>query len=377
VSAFRERKSILVSIELTQVVKTFQTAGNAYTALKGIDLKIDHGEFVAIVGKSGSGKSTLINMITGIDTPTSGSVTVGGVDVTRMRRSHLAQWRGRNLGIIFQFFQLLPTLTLLENVMLPMDFCNMYSSKERRSRGLALLEQVGMAEHAHKMPGMVSGGQQQRVAIARSLANDPPIIVADEPTGSLDSKTADAIFRLFERLVESGKTVVMVTHDNDLAKKVRRSVIVADGEIVNQYVLQALPNLDVDMLTQLQPVLVQRQFAPGEVIIRAGDEGDQAYIITKGVVEVFLPVPSGDDIHVATLREGQYFGEIALVRGGPRTATVRASEQEGVELMAIGREAFGGMLSGSALTQEEMNEVIRVRLEELSRMRGDGHGASS
>jgi putative ABC transport system ATP-binding protein len=364
-----------MSIELRQVVKTFHSEGNSYTAVKGIDLTIRKGEFVAIVGKSGSGKSTLINMMTGIDIPTSGSVIVADTDVTKLRRGSLAQWRGRNLGIIFQFFQLLPTLTLLENVMLPMDFCGMYTPRERRSRALELLEQVGMASLANKMPSMVSGGQQQRVAIARSLANDPPIIVADEPTGSLDSKTADAIFQLFERLVENGKTVVMVTHDNDLAKKVQRSVIVADGEIVNQYIVQALPDLDVDMLTQLQPVLERQMYAPGEVIIRAGEEGDKAYIITKGVVEVYLSRPSGVDIHVATLKEGQYFGEIALVRGGPRTATVRSSGHGPVELMALGREAFGGMLSGSVGTEEEMNRVIRARLEELIRLGGDGRGA--
>ncbi|MFC0216165.1 ATP-binding cassette domain-containing protein [Paenibacillus chartarius] len=362
-----------MSIRLHQVIKTFQTAEHAYTALKGIDLSIETGEFVAIIGKSGSGKSTLINMMTGIDTPTSGTVTVEGIDITRLRRGQLAQWRGRRMGIIFQFFQLLPTLTLLENVMLPMDFCGMFTPKERRSRAYALLEQVDMAEHAHKMPAMISGGQQQRVAIARSLANDPPIIVADEPTGSLDSKTADSIFGLFARLVENGKTVVMVTHDNDLAKKVQRSIIVADGEIVNEYVLQALPNLDVDMLTHLHAVLQRLNYAPGEVIVRAGEEGDKAYIITKGKVNVYMPRPPGEDVHVATLEAGQYFGEIALMRGGPRTATVRASEHGAVELMALGKEAFGAVIGSSSLTRQEMDQVIRQRLEELSRMGAEGY----
>lgn len=218
-------------VELRQVVKTFRTAAGSFTALRGVDLQIDAGEFVAVVGKSGSGKSTLINMLTGIDRPTTGQVYVGDTAVHKLSEGQLAVWRGRNVGIVFQFFQLLPTLTLLENVLLPMDFAGRYPAGERRERALFLLEQVGMAEQAGKLPTAISGGQQQRVAIARALANDPPIVVADEPTGNLDSKTADAVFALFERLVDGGKTILMVTHDNDLAARAGRSVVVADGRI--------------------------------------------------------------------------------------------------------------------------------------------------
>ncbi|HET7769692.1 MAG TPA: ABC transporter ATP-binding protein [Chloroflexota bacterium] len=221
-------------VEVRGVVKTFETAAGTFTALKGIDLQIDAGEFTAVIGKSGSGKSTLLNMLTGIDRPTSGEVLVGDTQVHALSEGKLAVWRGRSLGIVFQFFQLLPTLTLLENVMLPMDFGNRGTAGERRERGLALLETVGMAEHAQKLPNAISGGQQQRVAIARALANDPPMIVADEPTGNLDSKTADAVFALFERLVEGGKTILMVTHDRDLATRASRAVVVADGEIVEE-----------------------------------------------------------------------------------------------------------------------------------------------
>jgi putative ABC transport system ATP-binding protein len=221
-------------IELRGVVKTYQSAAGAFTALKSVDLKVDHGEFLAIIGKSGSGKSTLINMITGIDRPSSGEVLVGDAAVHTFSEGQMAEWRGRNLGIIFQFFQLLPSLTIVENVMLPMDFCNMYAPRERYQRALHLLAQVEMAEQAHKLPSAVSGGQQQRVAIARALANDPPILVADEPTGNLDSKTAGAVFKLFERLVAEGKTIVMVTHDQDLARRATRSILVADGEIVEE-----------------------------------------------------------------------------------------------------------------------------------------------
>jgi putative ABC transport system ATP-binding protein len=220
-------------ISLRQVVKTFETAAGAFTALKGIDLQVKPGEFVAVVGKSGSGKSTLLNMITGIDRPSSGEVRVGDTPVHKLNEGQMAVWRGRNIGIVFQFFQLLPTLTLIENVILPMDFCNTFPARERDKRAMQLLDLVEMTPHAHKLPSAVSGGEQQRVAIARALANDPPIIVADEPTGNLDSKTAESVFRLFERLVDQGKTVVMVTHDKDLTRRVTRTAIVSDGRIVN------------------------------------------------------------------------------------------------------------------------------------------------
>jgi putative ABC transport system ATP-binding protein len=220
-------------IDLNAVVKSYKTPAGEFQALKGVDLKIEAGEFVAVVGKSGSGKSTLSNMITGIDRPTQGEVVVAGTEVHKLRESQIAGWRGRNIGVVFQFFQLLPTLTVIENVMLPMDFCNMYSSRERKERAFDLLAQVDMTDHANKLPTALSGGQQQRVAIARSLANDPAIVVADEPTGNLDSRTADAVFHLFERLVEGGKTIVMVTHDEDLARSVDRAVTIADGQIAS------------------------------------------------------------------------------------------------------------------------------------------------
>lgn len=221
-------------IDLHQVVKTYESSAGKFTALKGIDLQVTAGEFVAIVGKSGSGKSTLINVITGIDRPTSGQVLVGDIGVHTLNEGQMAVWRGRTIGVVFQFFQLLPTLTTIENVMLPMDLCQMYPPGERYERAMHLLEQIGMADHAHKLPLALSGGQQQSVAIARGLANDPPLLAADEPTGNLDSRTAEAVFRLFENLVDSGKTILMVTHDNDLARRAKRTVVLADGEIVDE-----------------------------------------------------------------------------------------------------------------------------------------------
>jgi putative ABC transport system ATP-binding protein len=219
-------------IRMSQVVKTFHTPAGDFSALKGIDADFRAGEFVSVVGRSGSGKSTLVNMITGMDRPTSGQVCIGDVDVHTLGESEMARWRGRNLGIVFQFYQLLPMLTLLENVMLPMDFGGMYDPAEREERAMALLRQVGLEEQAHELPAAVSGGQQQRAAIARALANDPPIIVADEPTGNLDSSAAEAVFGLFEGLVAQGKAIIMVTHDLGLADRAARTLELADGEIV-------------------------------------------------------------------------------------------------------------------------------------------------
>ena len=220
-------------IELRQVTKTYEGAAGTFVALKDVDLTVDPGEFVAVVGKSGSGKSTLINMITGIDRPTSGEVLVGDTAVHKLNEGQIAVWRGRQVGVVFQFFQLLPTLTVVENVMLPMDFCNLYNMSEREERAMQLLAQVEMTDHAYKLPTAISGGQQQRVAIARALANDPPILVADEPTGNLDSVTTESIYDLFEELVKNNKTILMVTHDMDLAQRVSRTIRLADGKIID------------------------------------------------------------------------------------------------------------------------------------------------
>ena len=218
-------------IDLKNVVKIYEGSGGSFTALRGISLQVKEGEFVAVVGKSGSGKSTLLNMITGIDRPSTGEVIITGTPIHLLSEGKMAVWRGNKLGIVFQFFQLLPTLTVLENIMIPMDFCHKFKLKERKERAVHLLEEVDLLEQANKLPSALSGGQQQRVAIARALANDPPILVADEPTGNLDSMTAETVFRLFNRLVDQGKTILTVTHDLDLAKKVTRTIFIADGLI--------------------------------------------------------------------------------------------------------------------------------------------------
>jgi putative ABC transport system ATP-binding protein len=219
-------------IQLQAINKTYVTPAGAYPALRGIDLTIEAGEFVAIAGKSGSGKSTLLNMIGGIDRPTSGSVSVGGTAIQVLGENKLAIWRGRHVGLVFQFFQLLPTLTVVENVMLPMDFCRTVPPADRHRRALSLLDRVDVVEQANKLPSALSGGQQQRVAIARALANDPPVVLADEPTGNLDSTTAGAVLELFRELASAGTTVVIATHERDIASVVDRTVLIADGVVV-------------------------------------------------------------------------------------------------------------------------------------------------
>ena len=221
-------------IDLRGVVKTYHSLAGEVTALKGIDLQVSAGEFLVVTGKSGAGKTTLVNLLTGLDRATSGEIWVAGTPVHRLSSDQTARWRGRTIGVVFQSFELLPTLTVLQNVTLPMDFAHMGALRQQRQRGLHLLEQVEIADHAHKLPSAVSGGQQQRVAIARALANDPPILVADEPTGSLDSVTTDAVLRMFRELTAQGKTVVLVTHDKDIARRASRVITLADGEVVER-----------------------------------------------------------------------------------------------------------------------------------------------
>jgi putative ABC transport system ATP-binding protein len=219
-------------IELRRVVKQYRGKAGAVSALKGIDLQVSAGEFVAVLGKSGAGKTTLVNVISGIDRPTSGEIRVAGTPVHALGEDDRAAWRGRSVGVVYQFFQLLPTLSVLHNVMLPMDLAGRLSVGEQKERAMRLLDRVGIAGHAHKLPSALSGGQQQRVAIARALANDPPILLADEPTGSLDSGTANEVLDVFQELATQGKTLLIATHDRDIVKRAGRTLRLADGEIM-------------------------------------------------------------------------------------------------------------------------------------------------
>lgn len=229
-------------IQVNKVVKNFRTSDLDVTVLKDISLEILEGEFVAIVGASGNGKSTLLNMITGIDHPTSGEVIVTGQILNSLSENQLAAWRGGNIGIVFQFFQLLPSLNLLQNTILPMDFLKQLPRKKRRERAQFLLELVGLKDQMDKLPSQVSGGQQQRAAIARALANDPPLIVADEPTGNLDARTSGEVFDLFSHLVDQGKTLVMVTHNQELACQVPRTIEIMNGQVVRDENCSGNPN---------------------------------------------------------------------------------------------------------------------------------------
>lgn len=219
-------------ISLQNISKTFQTPAGTFAALKDINLELNRGEFVGLIGKSGSGKSTLLNMIGGIDRPTSGNISVGKTEIKHLKENKLASWRGRTVGFVFQFFQLLPTLTAAENVMLPMDFSRMFPLRERRKRALSLLERVGVVEQADKLPATLSGGEQQRVAIARALANEPSVVLADEPTGNLDSGTAHSVLDLFREMATGGTTVLIATHEAEIARVIDRIVEISDGSLV-------------------------------------------------------------------------------------------------------------------------------------------------
>jgi ABC-type lipoprotein export system ATPase subunit len=351
-------------IEMRGVVKTFKNAAGEFTVLHGIDLTIKRGDFVAIVGKSGSGKSTLLNMITGIDHPTGGQVVIGGTDIYKMTESQRSLWRGKNLGIVFQFFQLLPMLTLLENVMLPMDYVDMYDFDERPQKAMQLLEMVGLEEQAHTLPLAVSTGQQQAAAIARALATNPPLLVADEPTGNLDSRAANAIIDLFEELAENGKTIVMVTHDPSMTSRTSRTVTISDGILINEVVAGALPLLTHPQMLWVTQKMERRVYQPNETIIRRDERVENFFMIERGDVDIVLQGGRSDDTLLARLSPGDFFGEIELIRGGKSIANVRAANEGPVELLVLSRPDFNQMLDESPLTQEAISNVVQERLKE-------------
>jgi ABC-type lipoprotein export system ATPase subunit len=357
-------------IDLRDVHKYYKTAVGDYHALNSIDLQIQAGEFVSIIGKSGSGKSTLLNMITGIDRPTSGEVYVNSTAVHELNENRMARWRGKNLGIVFQFFQLLPTISVIENIMLPMDFCRTYPMREREQRALALLKMVELADHAYKLPTALSGGQQQRVAIARALANDPPVVIADEPTGNLDSKTADSVFELFTNLVAQGKTIIIVTHDSALAKRTHRTALIADGEIVNEYVAKAMPTLSQDQMLWATRNAKTLTYEAGTMIVSEGANADAFYIVSKGIVDVVLPRSNQSDVIAMQLGAGKFFGEMAFFHDRKRQASVRAAETSPVEVLALSYTELEELLDQSETTRDLLRQIAERNAKHSAALRG-------
>ena len=359
-----ESPTLTPMIELRRVVKTFSNAAGSFDALRSIDLRLMPGEFVSIVGRSGSGKSTLLNMITGIDHPTSGEVRVAGADIYRLSESRRALWRGNNVGIVFQFFQLLPMLTLLENVMLPMDYVGAFAFDERPERARSLLESVGLRGHAHSLPAAVSIGQQQCAAIARALATDPPLIVADEPTGNLDSRSAAVIIDLFAGLASQGKTIAMVTHDPSLTERTSRTVIISDGELVNETIARAFPLLGHRQMLEATRLLEPHSYQPNATIVRQGESVGSLFVIERGCVEVVLMGRRRGDVTIARLCPGDYFGEIELLRGGRSIASIRAAPDGPVDVLTLRPDPFRQLLADSPLTADSLAATVEARLRE-------------
>jgi putative ABC transport system ATP-binding protein len=350
-------------IELRGVIKRFSNAAGVFTVLKGIDLTINRGEFVSIVGKSGSGKSTLLNMVTGIDHPTEGKVVVNATDIyTGVSESQRSNWRGKNLGIVFQFFQLLPMLTLLENVMLPMDYVNMYDFDERPKRAMELLTLVGLEKFANKLPVLVSTGQQQLAAIARAMACDPPLLVADEPTGNLDTRSADTIIQLFEQFVSNGKTIVMVTHDPSLTSRTHRNIILSDGELIDEAISRSLPRLRHRHMLEFTRIAERRSYESGQTILARGEPVNHFMMIKQGVVEVVAQENTSKEIILSRFGPGEFFGETELMRGGKTSAVVRANGKT-VEVLAVPRADFMRVMDESPITAEAVNAIMQQRLE--------------
>ena len=336
--------------------KVYENAAGKFVALKSINLQLNYGQFISIVGKSGCGKSTLLNMITGIDHPTAGDVIIGDEHIYKMSESKRALWRGKNMGVVFQFFQLLPTLTLLENTMLPMDYCNLYPFYERPDRAMELLKMVGLEDQAHKLPTAVSSGQQQSAAIARALATDPSIILADEPTGNLDSRAADNVLNLFENLARSGKTILIVTHDPSITQRTDQTIILSDGEIIDQTVARALPFLSHPQMLAATKQAERRKIAAGATILRQGEAVDHFFMIEAGEVEIIATNKQGKEMQLARLGHGQFFGEVELDSGRPFDSPCPGSKH-GAELALLPKELFYELIDGSPLTRHAIHEI--------------------
>ncbi len=358
------------AIVLRDVDKVYVNAAGKFVALKSVNMQLNYGQFISIVGKSGSGKSTLLNMITGIDHPTAGEVIVGNEHIYEMSKSDRALWRGKNMGVVFQFFQLLPTLSLLENTILPMDYCKVYPFNERSERAMELLKMVGLEEQAHQLPTSVSSGQQQSAAIARALATDPAIILADEPTGNLDSRSAENVLNIFERLAARGKTILIVTHDPSITQRTDQTIILSDGEIIDQTVALALPFLSHPNMLAATHQAKKQKFAPRDAILSQGESVEHFFMIVSGEVDIVVNNDQSNEMRLACLGAGQFFGEVELTQGGNSIASVRAARR-GAEVALLPRDTFFKLIEGSPLTRDAIQDVAATRLAENIRNRNN------
>ncbi len=340
-------------IEIKNVSKIFQNAAGEFPALIDVQLDFFDGEFVGVIGKSGSGKSTLVNMLTGIDHPSRGKVIVGGLDVHAMKESAQARWRGKNLGVVFQFFQLLPMLTLAENVLLPMDFCDVYKPEERMGRAMSLLELVGLGGEVHKLPGAVSVGQQQSAAIARALANDPQIIVADEPTGNLDVKTAESVYDHFTNLAAEGRTIIMITHDPEIEQRLSRKILLADGCVIDPILVATLPWMPHSDLLNLNDKIERISLSSGDRLDINGRFSDQWIVVESGALRVSL---FGYQI---TLKPGGQFAGLGIIEAiGLRDCLVDAQASP-TRLAVLPRDTLYEALESTPDGQERMLDGIK------------------
>ena len=350
-------------IVMAGITKTFKTPAGEFKALKGVNACFYPGEFVSVVGKSGSGKSTLVNMLTGIDHPTSGRVRVGQTYIHDLNESEMSLWRGRHLGIVFQFFQLLPMLSLIENVVLPMDLCNVYAPDEREDRALELLRLVGLEQYAHALPQSISGGQQQSAAVARALANDPAIILADEPTGNLDSRTAESIFEIFLNLARQGKTIVMVTHDPGLASRTDRTILLSDGEQVDERVARAFPAFSHPRLLWLSHHLEPRFFEPGEFLADRERRQFGLLLVTAGGLEVVSNGHGSQSAsRAAVLEPGDFISTADNELAAASISRLQAAQGEGLEALVLEQRHLERWLQEAPADHEKLLQAVQAQL---------------
>ena len=356
-------------IQLKGIEKTYVNAAGSFTALKDINLDFYKGEFVGVIGKSGSGKSTLVNMITGIDRPTQGQVLVENLDIHAMKESKQARWRGLNLGVVFQFFQLLPMLTLVENVLLPMDFCNKYAEAERVARAMDLLAMMGLEKDAHKLPGAVSGGQQQSAAIARALANDPPIIVADEPTGNLDARTADFVYDKFQSLANEGRTIIMITHDPEIEHRLSRTVLISDGEVINPLLAHAFHWMPHSVLRNCTNALEHRTYQSQQPLEINGALSNALILVESGQ---FQASPSDNSLSAQpiSLMAGDVLAGAQVSNNHLPSLSSVIANGSSAQVAILPYPAFLQATSHYPEVQRKLQQQLQTRLNELQQGEG-------